>query len=709
MTVGQAQQVAVRVSLLEPTNTPYKVEVVVRPSYVTNIVFFVGKTLSSLTGGQYTIPSTDSLKAREDEVAPVGAGQATPWIDLTGHLQPSGLASVEFLFVPTATFTNTGVRARFEVARAPDEKSIVRPITEHDPGNIITLRVPRDLDKDKAWLLSIREDSERRLKEIRDFGLPAGPLPKKIWLMTGFRPWGMSTDPAITELDFQVIHELGMNGYWDFTPETWKLAPKFGIDRTTVYWRAPGAPPGFGSADGIRLDWDKLGKWVDEAYKNDVAATRKIFGGKLPPAVADLMDEPAGVAFKGPEYDAEFEKFLRERGFTPGSFGKATWEEVQAVRTPSAYFWWDFFKTRKELDLGSVEARRLFYWSAYFVTVANTRLYTLGTQAAEKYAPELVATRVNMGPPWWYDYGTIPRGMDNFDMGRLRGITMPFNEDWIGNGDPRWPLETNTLLADWDRAPFRPRSPIGGGYLTRDANRTAIKLRAFGFLARDCKIFDFYYYGPAYGHFDHWSDNASMVQGVAELSRDIGRADPILWEGHPPTAKVALLYSRSWPVWKEDDTEQIEFMMVYLALLHAGLPVDIISDDQVEAGGLKDGKYQCLYVVNESVPAKTAAIIESWVKDGGWLWASGWAAAKDEYNTPSSAWNEMLGIRERSWKPAGDLKRMGDLIYYADERRPFFSRQEQFVTAGGKAIPDAEPLCYAAGVVPPEIGSIQLL
>ena len=686
VSVSHAQQIFVRVTLLEPTDKPYKVQLDVHPSYFTNQTFFAGQTISKSEESRYVyLPAADVLKTLEDAVQPVAAGQATVWVELTKYIPAGSLASVQFFFSPAKDFQQTGVKARFDVATAADEQNIVRSITEHDnTGNVITLRIPHDLVKDKPWLISVREDSVRRLNEIKSFNLPEGPLPKKIWCMTGFRPWNMYTDPTITESDFQVIHALGMNGYWDFTPETWKLAPKYGIDRTTVYWRSVGAPPGFPGK--IQLKWPELEKWIDDAYKRDIESTKKIFDGKIPMAVADMNDEPAGVAFVGPEYDAEFVKFLQEQKFTPDFFGKKSWDDVKAIRTDAAYFWWDFFTTRQKLDMKDIYSRRLFYWSGYFLAYVNTRLFTLANSAVQKYAPEIAGTRVNIGPPWWYDYGSIPRGMDNFAMGRMHGISMPFNEDWIGNGDPRWPLEITSFLADWDRAPFRPGTPLAGGYITRDANRTAVKLRVQGFLARDCKVFDFYYYGPAYGQFDHWSDNSPMVQGVAELTRDIGRADAILWAAHPPKAKVALLFPKSFSVWKEDDTEQVEFMMTYVALLHAGIPVDIVSDDEVSDGTFAKGGYKCLYVVNESVPTRAAEAIAQWVKSGGKLWAAGWAAAKDEYYTPVTTWNAMLGIKERSWKAVGDLKRYGDLIKYADERRPYFTRQSNLLLADGKAL-----------------------
>jgi hypothetical protein len=308
-----------------------------------------------------------------------------------------------------------------------------------------------------------------------------------------------------------------------------------------------------------------------------------------------------------------------------------------------------------------------------FWNYSTARLYALATRKVEQYAPG-TATRINTGPPWVYDYGTLPRGIDIFEFGRLRGVTMGFNEDWVGKGSPRVPLEMNTLLMDWSRAAARPNTPLLGSYITRDADRASVKLRTFACLAREAKIFDFYYYGPAYTFFDHWSDNASMVQGVAELTRDIGAMDDTLWDGRAPKAQVALLYSQSWPVWKLDDTEQCEQMMAYLALLHAGIPVDIVSDAEVSDGRFAARRYKALYVVNESIPTAAMSAIDRWVRDGGHLWASGWAGMKDEYNTPSGQWNELLHVKSRSYKPTGDLKRLGQEIRPADWTRPIIGR-----------------------------------
>ena len=84
-----------------------------------------------------------------------------------------------------------------------------------------------------------------------------------------------------------------------------------------------------------------------------------------------------------------------------------------------------------------------------------------------------------------------------------------------------------------------------------------------------------------------------------------------------------------------------------------------------------------LYVVNESLPATAAAGIERWVRGGGRLWCSGWAGGRDEYHTPTSVGNGLLGIRSRSWQPTGDLKRLGQTIRPDDWTRPIFMRETE--------------------------------
>ncbi|MEO6908159.1 MAG: hypothetical protein ABI210_09745, partial [Abditibacteriaceae bacterium] len=569
-----ARQVWVRVTLLAPTNATWRTHVIAQPGPGKTTEMFAGATVAPTANDAQFITS----------------GTASAWINLTTAIS-AGVASMRFLFDTKAPLTD-GVRARFDVATAANDANIVRSITDSDTGNVISLRIPADLVADKQWLLSIREDTQRRLDQVKSFNLPDGPLPKKLWVMTGFRSNGQFyNDPKIAEMDFDIIQRLGMNAWWEQNggqPGALRaMAHAHGLDRSTIYWRNVESLPR-DATGAVALDWDAIGKFYDKAYQDNVDYTRKAYplnvAGGAPSFVVDLMDEPAGTTFDGAQYQAEFRTYLQRNKLTPQFFGAQNWDAVVAPRLG----WWEFFKVRAEIDTKSETERRRFYWAARFWNDANARVYAMATSRVEKFAPvaglDILGTRVNFGPPWLYDYGTQPRGIDAFDFGHYHSVSLGFNEDWVGSGSLRFPLETNTLLIDWSRAAMRPATPLIGSYITRDADRNTVKLRTFACLARNAKVFDFYYYGPAYTFFDHWSDNASMVQGVGELTRDLGAADDLLWAGKPPRAEIALLYSRSWPTWKTDDSEQNEQIMTYLALLHAGVPVDIVSDEDVTSG-----------------------------------------------------------------------------------------------------------------------------
>lgn len=653
-------QVWVRVSVLEPEGAAWRAHVTAYPTRGTEANLYIGETAG----------------ADANAVKPRAAGTPSEWVDFTTYLKSLRVVSVRFAFDGLKN-----VKAKFDIATAPDEQAIVRSIIDFDrewqgrPGNVISLRIPQDPVKDKQWLLSIREDTVRRLNEIEALKLPDGPQPRQMICMTGFRSNGQFyTDPAIAELDFDIIKLLGMNGWWEQNGGQpgglRKLARERGMNVTTVYPRQVGYPPADSQVGGVRLDWPKFTEWLDKTYQGPFAGDPKNPDG-VPMAVVDLNDEPGGTGFAGPEYQAEFRKYLQGNGFTPEFFGKKSWDEIE---TPT-FNWWQYFKMRDPLLTAPLEARRLFYWQTRFWNETTAKTYAMATDRVLANDKNVIGTRVNFGPPELYDYGSLPRGTDAFAFGKARGVSLGFNEDWVGGGSPRRPLESNALLIDFERAALRQNDPVIGDYITCDSNRQTVKLRTFACLAREVKIFDFYYYGPAYTYFDHWSDNFPMAQGVAELTRDMGAVDGLLYTGKAPKAQVALLYSKSWPAWKLDDTEQNEQMMAYVALLHAGIPVDLVSDDEIADGRFAAAKYKALYVVNESIPAAALTAINNWVNQGGRLWAAGWSGMRDEYNEPTTAWNDLLEVKARAWEPTGDLKRLGEQIRPDDWRRPIFGRK----------------------------------
>ncbi len=240
----------------------------------------------------------------------------TPWV-------PSGVASVIFNFETKPKLAG-GVKARIDVATAGEDASIVRSVTETDTAGVIGLRIPAKLKAEGAQVLSIREDAARRLEAIKALKLSDGPLPKRIWCMTGFRSNGQFyTDPAIAQMDFDCIRLLGMNAFWEQNggqPQHLRaMAQAHGLDRSTVYWRDVESPPRAKSGR-IALDWDALEKFIDNSYRRTIAGRGRHTEWHAGADRGFNGRGRRGNAFGGPEYQAAFREFVQRQGFAARFF-----------------------------------------------------------------------------------------------------------------------------------------------------------------------------------------------------------------------------------------------------------------------------------------------------------------------------------------------------------------------------------------------------
>jgi hypothetical protein len=115
--------VFVRVALLSPREAPWRMHIVAHHPGGKQTELFAGKNSAAAVAqaGWISAPRSD-------------------WIELT-FLLGQGVPSVRFLFETQPALGVGGVEARFEVATAAGEAAIVRTMTEHDPGNVIALRV----------------------------------------------------------------------------------------------------------------------------------------------------------------------------------------------------------------------------------------------------------------------------------------------------------------------------------------------------------------------------------------------------------------------------------------------------------------------------------------------------------------------------------------------------------------------------------------
>src|SRR5207237_948347 len=121
-----------------------------------------------------------------------------------------------------------------------------------------------------------------------------------------------------------------------------------------------------------------------------------------------------------------------------------------------------------------------------------------------------------------------------------------------------------------------------------------------------------------------------------------GAIENELLKAAPAPAKVALLYSSSSDIWTVHDNLAYGFdrMHTWLALSHAQVPVDIVSEKQAATGALDN--YQVCYLGGPNLTRAAAEKLKTWVENGGTLWLTAGAACRDEYNRNLAILNDIL-------------------------------------------------------------------
>src|SRR5205823_4227144 len=135
--------------------------------------------------------------------------------------------------------------------------------------------------------------------------------------------------------------------------------------------------------------------------------------------------------------------------------------------------------------------------------------------------------------------------------------------------------------------------------------------------------------GGPYWRSSVWQGKPDTWTANAALNREVGAAEDMLLTAMPAPAKVALLYSSSSDIWTIDGNLAYGFdrMHTWLALAHAQMPVDVVSEQQA-AKGMLDG-YSVCYLTGPNLTRAAAEKLKQWMQAGGTLWLTAGAAERD--------------------------------------------------------------------------------
>jgi len=417
-------------------------------------------------------------------------------------------------------------------------------------------------------------------------------------------------------------------------------------------------------------DGDRLANTMDQKFARLAEdLQRQGEDARRAVSVIELMDEPPNYGIAKTDLDA-FRAFLKEEGPPPKELGAANWEEVRpygysdaptedqdAPDNPAANVEEeDEFLTEAEkgpepqesegesraaaTDRPTLEQRRLLYYTRLFSAKKTSDLFKTATAAVEKHLPG-VRTSVNFRSG--VRQVLTSETADWFRMGRDRAVTMLWNEDWLNTyGWRRNGIQLVSYYAELMRTAARKRKLPVGGFLIMMGHA---ELKSYSALAHGSRYLHYWRYGPSYANYlpYSWSHSRGTVKEIATVCRDVVRIEETLCEAQREPAEVALLYAKSDPLWGRS---QAENRLVYFALLHDQVPVDLVTEAEIEEDDIIDA-YKYLYITDVSVRQASLRKIAKWVQSGGATWLSGGAATRDELDEPSEIMASALGVQSK--------------------------------------------------------------
>ncbi|MCX7705417.1 MAG: beta-galactosidase [bacterium] len=551
--------------------------------------------------------------------------QTTGWLNITKLMYFD--SGVNLTFSARYSYADIAPRlnAKFEFAYEPSETAIVKVI-QRDATGSLRIIIPPDFKEHPEKFTTDLELAEKYGKIADNMKWP------EIGKKPAIFPFFVSANlPTVPEQISPVVAPVDRKTF----DREWKTLDYFGFsnkDRiilSTNTWNA-----------GLRKNYSCYCGLDISQVKNTAIAEAEQFkkGNKKIQDIAYcmLMDEPQGLSvdhlMKCEVCTSCFRKFLQELKLTPASFKATHWEEIKPVDT-----------TQKETQ------PELFYYTQKFRTYALSKLIRAQREALEKAYGGKFPVNVNFsdGAVYVANFGCI--GVDYFDLLDSADNNSIWSEDWANGSSTRQCTAYNSELM---RSAAMKNNQVLGHYLIGYAGRASWTMKTYtaSHVARDNKILNAYWYGPVWSAHEAgppWNNHSiqaktDMWYALAEIVREIGAAEDLLYSAKKRKSQVAIIYSSSADIWEMGSNYAYGFerMHIWLALAHRQIPVDFLSEKMIEQGWLKN--YKVAYLSGTAITEKAAEQIKLWVAGGGRLVLTAGAGIYNEFHRPNEIIESIL-------------------------------------------------------------------
>lgn len=549
---------------------------------------------------------------------------------------------------PVNTFTDVAVDFEFI-----ENGQTIKAFSETAPnGATVSFAVPLNaIDRDAflAGLLPISQHAKQRRQRLEQlFPHPFEP-PRLFGVIGHLAGYGEGSgygirhsNPEIVKDECATLRMLGVNGMVGEKSVNLADAAGAGQSFRHTYWGGPG------SGSPMNMLKKRADDPVEPCPYDPQLATRMAEG------VAKSLDEHArvkaqrswalwwdeiGVAAKAhietcPRCREKYVEYLKANHLTPRDFNQASWDTIKP------YPLW----SRTQHSGLNPQDSLLLYYTSRFMTESTAQLFP---DAAKTLREKNVLLYAMQGPtPSWA--GHCLDWHEFYDRGPNTAFVFE-----TSNRDPRaWQFES--YLADIARG-ICERHQLPMGVLVKP-HRGAVAQRMLSVVSRGASVIEWYTYGPDYAKGDSFSQSPQLLEKVAKAARFLSANEAHLYGAKPALpAQVAFCSPRSSEIWgRAGDLGVTAFedaKWVYLALRHANVPLDILSEQQLAEGKLET--YKVLYVVGPNLRRDAGAALAKWVEAGGILWTDAMGLSRDEANQP--AHESLTGFKDRKLQMWGTV------------------------------------------------------
>jgi hypothetical protein len=311
---------------------------------------------------------------------------------------------------------------------------------------------------------------------------------------------------------------------------------------------------------------------------------------------------------------------------------------------------------------------RISWYAKLFSDEQGFRQFKEMTATAKQIFGPQVETGANYSPhiPPQY-YGPMSQYIDLF---KANGMTMYWTEDYIFSV-PQQPQMISWMFAMQDCAIKYNKQqihmyimPHAPGQIPSFFRRDLVYAVGAG-----TRHIDNFTVAPEEIHTENYISwrYPEMFKALHESIYDSAEAEPYQLNSTPRPNHVAIVLSRATdfnerltdPDFTKDkflkmcdnaksqgakqNICHVDQQMLYFALKQAQLGVDLITEDDILDGYLKN--YDVVYFAGEWVDHKVVPVMENWVKNGGALYVTAGLGHKNEFNEDYTGMLNLLGLK----------------------------------------------------------------